>query len=149
MRYLQAKPGREITPHQPLKRFASGVGLLLAAGLLLLAAGGAAAQASPQVVHLAKIEIYPAQLANYRAALKEHIETALRVEPGVLTLYPVAEVAHPERITVLEIYASQAAYQAHLKSPHFLRYKTGTQAMVKSLELLDTVPLLPAVQVER
>lgn len=123
--------------------------LLLPAGLLALAASGrAAAQTSTQVVHLAKLEIYPEQLENYKVALKEHIETALRVEPGVLTLYPVAEVAHPTRITVLEIYASPAAYQAHLKAPHFLKYKSGTQAMVKSLELLDTVPLLPAVKVK-
>jgi hypothetical protein len=65
--------------------------LLLPAGLLLLLASGrAAAQTGPQVVHLAKLEIYPEQLASYQAALKEHIETALRIEPGVLTLYPVA-----------------------------------------------------------
>jgi len=123
--------------------------LLLPAGLLvLLASGRAAAQTSPQVVHLAKLEIYPEQLTSYQAALKEHIETALRVEPGVLTLYPVADAAHPTHITVLEIYASPAAYQAHLQSPHFLKYKSGTKAMVKSLELIDTVPLLPAVKVK-
>jgi quinol monooxygenase YgiN len=98
-------------------------------------------------VHLAKLEIYPEQLASYQAALKEHIETALRVEPGVLTLYPVANAAQPTHITVLEIYASPAAYQAHLRAPHFLKYKSGTKAMVKSLELIDTVPLLPAVKV--
>jgi len=123
--------------------------LLLPAGLLvLLASGRAAAQTSPQVVHLAKLEIYPEQLTSYQAALKEHIETALRVEPGVLTLYPVADAAHPTHITVLEIYASPAAYQAHLQAPHFLKYKSGTKAMVKSLELIDTVPLLPAVKVK-
>lgn len=123
--------------------------LLLPAGLLLLLASGhAAAQTSPQVVHLAKLEIYPEQLASYQAALKEHIEAALRAEPGVLTLYPVADAAHPTHITVLEIYASPAAYQAHLKAPHFLKYKTGTKAMVKSLELIDTVPLLPAVKLK-
>jgi quinol monooxygenase YgiN len=121
--------------------------LLLPAGLLLLASGRAAAQTSPQVVHLAKLEIYPEQLASYQAALKEHIETALRVEPGVLTLYPVANAAQPTHITVLEIYASPAAYQAHLRAPHFLKYKRGTKAMVKSLELIDTVPLLPAVKI--
>lgn len=133
-----------------MKKKASRRGLaLLAAGLLVLLAGrGAAAQTGPQVVHLAKLEIHPAQLEGYQAALKEHIETALRVEPGVLTLYPVADAAHPERITVLEIYASPAAYQAHLQSPHFLKYKRGTQAMVKSLELIDTIPLLPAVKVK-
>jgi 4-carboxymuconolactone decarboxylase len=122
---------------------------LLAAGLLTLLAGGrAAAQTSSQVVHLARLAIYPAQLENYRAALKEHVETALRVEPGVLTLYPVADAKQPTHITVLEIYASPAAYQAHLQSPHFLKYKRSTKAMVKSLELLDTVPLLPAAKVK-
>ncbi|TPG63773.1 putative quinol monooxygenase [Hymenobacter nivis] len=126
-----------------------GLAVLLAAGLLVLVAGSSAvAQAGPQVVHLAKLEIYPAQLTSYLAALKEHAETALRVEPGVLTLYPMADAAHPERITVLEIYASQAAYQAHLKSPHFLKYKAGTKEMVKSLELIDEVPLLPTGKVK-
>jgi quinol monooxygenase YgiN len=125
--------------------------ILLAAGVLMLASGRSAlaqAPASKQVVHLAKLEIYPAQLDSYKAALKEHIEAALRVEPGVLTLYPMADAAHPTHITVLEIYASPAAYQAHLKAPHFLKYKRNTQAMVKSLELIDTVPLLPALKLK-
>lgn len=115
-----------------------------AVGLLMLVWGGkAAAQASTQLVRLARLEIYPAQLGSYQAALKEHIETALRVEPGVLTLYAVAEKANPTHLTILEIYASEAAYQAHLKTPHFLKYKNGTKEMVKSLELVETVPLVP------
>ena len=122
--------------------------LLTGCLLTLVARGSAAAQTSTQVVHLAKLEIYPAQLESYKAALKEHIETALRVEPGVLTLYPVADVKQPTHITVLEIYASRVAYLAHLKSPHFLKYKSGTKDMVKSLELIDTLPLLPAVKVK-
>lgn len=130
------------------KTFCRSLLLLLPAGLLLLASGRVAAQTGPQVVHLAKIEIYPEQLVPYQAALKEHIETALRVEPGVLTLYPMADAKHPTHITVLEIYASQAAYQSHLQAPHFLKYKSGTKAMIKSLELIDTVPLLPAVKVK-
>ncbi|MBO2012198.1 putative quinol monooxygenase [Hymenobacter negativus] len=129
--------------------FRQGAALLYAALLTLMASGGAAAQVSPQVVHLAKLEIYPEQLENYKAALKEHTETALRVEPGVLTLYPMADAKQPTHITVLEIYASQAAYQAHLKSPHFLKYKTSTLKMVKSLELIDTVPLVPAMPVKQ
>lgn len=125
------------------------LGSLLAAGLLtLLLSNRASAQAGSQVVHLAKLEIYPAQLVSYRAALKEHIETALRLEPGVLTLYPMADLAQPTHITVLEIYVNSAAYQAHLQSPHFLKYKSSTKAMVKSLELIDTVPLLPTAQVK-
>jgi quinol monooxygenase YgiN len=70
----------------------------------------------------------------------------LGAEPGVLTLCPVADTAQPTHITALAIYASPAAYQAHLQAPYFLKYKSGPEAMVKSLALIDTAPLLPAVK---
>ena len=93
------------------------------------------------VVRMAKLQIDSAQLENYKAALKEHAETAVRVEPGVLTLYAVYEKNNPTHVTVFEIYASQEAYQAHLKTAHFIKYKTSTKDMVKSLELVETVPI--------
>jgi 4-carboxymuconolactone decarboxylase len=98
-----------------------------------------------QIVQLAKLEIDPAQLDAYKGALKEGVETALRVEPGVLMLYAMADAENPTHITLLEIYSNEEAYQAHLQSPHFLKYKTGTKDMVKSLELIKTVPLFPAL----
>ncbi len=101
----------------------------------------AVAEEKSQVVNLAKLQIDPAQLEAYRAALREEIETSVRVEPGVLSLNAVSEKDHPERITILEIYADAEGYHAHLKSPHFTKYKTATQAMVKSLELVETVPV--------
>ncbi|WP_371610989.1 putative quinol monooxygenase [Flavobacterium sp. ACN2] len=44
---------------------------------------------------------------------------------------------HPNQIKILEIYANNEAYQSHLKTPHFLLYKTSTLKMVKSLKLND------------
>jgi quinol monooxygenase YgiN len=41
----------------------------------------------------------------------------------------------------MEIYADQAAYEAHLKSSHFLKYKTATATMVRSLTLHETTPI--------
>lgn len=99
-----------------------------------------------RVVHIAKLEIDPAQLDSYTAALKEHIQTAIKVEPGVLTLHAVADKNNPAHLTVFEIYADTAAYKAHLQSPHFKKYKTGTRDMVKSLELIDVVPLALATK---
>jgi quinol monooxygenase YgiN len=92
---------------------------------------------------LAHLVIDPLQLHAYRAAPSEGIEAALRLEFEGLTLYAVSTVADPTRFTLLEIYADQAACEAHLRSPHFLHYKAQTQNMVRSLELVDTVPLLP------
>jgi hypothetical protein len=47
------------------------------------------------------------------------------------------------RLTILEIYADSAAYNAHIQTPHFLKYKNGTLNMVKSPELVKTDPLIP------
>ncbi|NML65882.1 antibiotic biosynthesis monooxygenase [Hymenobacter sp. RP-2-7] len=124
---------------------------VLGTGLLVLAmqqSAVAQVPASTQVVRLAKLEIYPNQVEGYKAALREGVETAMRVEPGVLTLYAVQEKANPTRFTLLEIYASPAAYQGHIQTPHFLKYKTGTKDMVKSLELIDTVPLVPGMRIK-
>ena len=128
---------------------ALGKGVLLILIVFMLSVfmpQSAAAQDKNQVVRIAKLRIDSAQLDNYMAALKEHAETAVRVEPGVLTLYAVAEKNDPTRITVFEIYADAAAYQAHLQTPHFKKYKSTTKDMVKSLELVETVPIVLAAK---
>ena len=122
--------------------------ILFAATLLLLIAGNAFAQVKCQVVHLAKLNIDSAQLENYKAALREEIETSLRVEPGVLTLYAIAEKNNPGYITIFEVYADTDAYRAHLASPHFKKYKSATKDMVKSLELIDALPVALASKVK-
>ncbi|MBL7861929.1 MAG: antibiotic biosynthesis monooxygenase [Cyclobacteriaceae bacterium] len=117
--------------------------------LMLLAQGmspAATAQENERLVRLAKLVIDSTQLKQYQGYLKEEIETSLRVEPGVLTLYAVSEKARPTHITILEIYASKDAYNKHIQTPHFLKYKNGTKAMVKSLELVETVPLMPELK---
>jgi quinol monooxygenase YgiN len=93
-------------------------------------------------VRLAELEIDPAQLDSYKAALKEEIEASIRLEPGVLTLFAVSVKDHPNQIRIFETYVDVAAYEAHLDTPHFKKYKTGTQRMVKSLTLVETNPIL-------
>ncbi|CAN5704108.1 antibiotic biosynthesis monooxygenase [soil metagenome] len=99
------------------------------------------AQKKSQVVRLARIVIDPAQIESYKAALKEGIESAIRLEPGVLSLNAVYEKDNPTHVTVLEIYANSDAYNTHLQTAHFKKYKTTTKDMVVSLELADVVPI--------
>lgn len=95
------------------------------------------AQQNNQMVRLAKIKVDPSKLAEYNTALKEQMATAVRLEPGVLTYYAVADKSDPTSITLLEIYADTAAYKSHLETPHFKKYKETVKDMVKSLELVD------------
>ena len=93
-------------------------------------------------VRIAELDIDPAQLDAYKAALREEIEASIRVEPGVLALYAVSERDNPARIRIFEVYASEEAYRAHLETTHFLKYKAGTQHMVRSLKLVETDPVM-------
>lgn len=95
-----------------------------------------------KIVRIAELEIDPRQLNAYRALLAEEIEASVEKEPGVLMLHAVAERERPERIRILEVYASREAYEAHLKTPHFLKYKEGTADMVKALRLVDVDPVM-------
>ena len=104
--------------------------------------------ATDNLVRLSKITVDVNRLDEYNAYLKEEIEASMRLEPGVLTLYATAEKNAPHKITILEIYADRAAYENHLKSPHFQKYKQGTLEMVKDLELVDTTPLIPGLKIK-
>lgn len=97
---------------------------------------------SEPIVRLAELEIDPAELASYKALLKEEIEASVETEPGVLALYAMSVKGSPASIRILEIYASQEAYEAHLRSPHFLKYKALTSTMVRSLRLVETDPIM-------
>ena len=116
--------------------------LALALCLLCACERAPAEQMQGRVVRLAELEIDPVQLENYKAALKEEIESSIRVEPGVLTLYAVSVKDNPVQIRILEIYANEDAYKAHLEAPHFKKYKNDTREMVKSLKLVETDPLI-------
>lgn len=123
------------------------VATTLLLGLMMFFIERVPAQTNDQLVRLARLVIDSTQLENYKAALKEEIEASVRIEPGVLTLYAVSEKDHPTRMTILEIYKDTQAYQAHLLTPHFIKYKTSTRDMVRSLELVETIPLIPGMKI--
>lgn len=92
---------------------------------------------SDMIVRISEIEIYRDSLSAYKAILKEEAEASVRLEPGVVSIFPMYEQKDSTQIRILEIYASREAYQSHIKSPHFQHYKTATLSMVKSLQLID------------
>ena len=99
--------------------------------------------AADGIVRLSKVEVYPQHLDEYMKYATKVGEISLRTEPGVLTMYAVGEKENPCKITILETYASKAAYEKHIASEHFQKYKQGTLHMVKSLVLSDQTPLNP------
>ncbi len=101
-----------------------------------------ARMSSTQIVRMAEIEIDPLQLDAYKALLAEEIEASVANEEGVLALYAMSVKGNATQLRILEIYASQDAYETHLKAPHFLKYKAATAAMVRSLRLIEAEPVV-------
>jgi quinol monooxygenase YgiN len=99
-------------------------------------------QTPQHYIQIAEIEVDPAQLDSYKAAVTEQIEAAVRLEPGVLVLYSVSSKDNPAHVTVFEIYRDRDAYFAHLQAPHFLKYKAAVAKMVKSLKLIPVDPVM-------
>jgi quinol monooxygenase YgiN len=114
-------------------------------GVAVLAAslGGGVAAEGPRtpVVRIAELEIALAHLEAFKAAVKEEMETSVRVEPGVLAIYAVAEKGAPARLRFFEMYTDEAAFKAHVESPHFKKYRTTTEGMIVSRKLIETVPI--------
>lgn len=97
-----------------------------------------------RIVRLAQIEVDPEKLTQYLSFAKEVGTVSMSTEPGVIGLFSMQDKANPCNVYILEVYADHAAYQAHLQTAHFKKYKEGTAPMVRSLQLIDTSPMVTA-----
>ena len=97
-----------------------------------------------RIVRLAEIEIYPDKLDEYLSFAEEVGRVSMATEPGVIGLFSMCDKSDASKVYILEVYADKEAYQAHLQTAHFKKYKGGTSNMVKSLKLIDTNPLVTA-----
>lgn len=89
------------------------------------------------MVRIAEIEIHPEYLNEYTDILKKEAAASIQKENGVIAIFPMFEQKQHHQIRIIEIYANKDAYEAHLKTAHFLHYKTSTSKMVKSLKLVE------------
>ena len=96
------------------------------------------AQVNTKMYRIAKIKVDANQLERYQVALQEQMNAAIQLEPGVLSYTVVADKKDANSITIFEVYASLEAYQSHIATPHFKKYKETVKDMVLSLELIDT-----------
>src|SRR5437879_4105501 len=99
------------------------------------------AQDKTTYMRIAKITVDSVKLSDYLIALKTQMQSALKYEKGVLAYSAVQDKNNPNKITILETYASVPAYQSHIQTDHFKKYKATVADMVKQLELTDVIPI--------
>ncbi len=98
-----------------------------------------------RIVRIAELGIDKEHLEAYLDRLREEAEASVRLEPGFLMLHAVQLRGAPTLVRTLEVYESQAAFDAHVRSDRFTRYKD--RPAVRSLRILDTIPVALASKV--
>lgn len=118
------------------------VRLLLGTTIMMtLALQNSIAQDKTTYMRIARITVDSVKLNDYIIALKAQMHSALKYEKGVLAYSALQDKNNPNQITILETYASVPAYQSHIQTDHFKKYKTTVADMVKELELTDVLPI--------
>lgn len=97
-----------------------------------------------KIYRIAKIKVDYSQLENYKAALQEQMNAAIKLEQGVLSYNAVSDKKDATLITIFEVYENNEAYQSHVLTSHFKKYKEAVKNMVLSLELIDVDLILSA-----
>jgi quinol monooxygenase YgiN len=141
----QTKPMQSNETHWPVR---SGLGRAFLAvaviTMMLFRVDPAQAQERTMMVRISEIQVHEAYLEQYKEILREEAEASVRLEPGVIAIFPMIQRERATEIRILEMYADREAYDSHLKTPHFLKYKSSTLPMVKSLRLVDMQAIDPA-----
>ena len=110
-------------------------------GLCFLWTPRTAQAAEATSVRIAHLTIKPGQLEAFMAAVREEMRDALRLEPGVVAIYAVADKNDPNKIMFFEMYVDEASYQIHRETPHFIKYFETTKDMIADRVLMEGVPV--------
>src|SRR5947208_16494458 len=81
----------------------------------------ALAQQNETMVRISEIRIDPNYLAEYTAILKEEADASVRLEPAVLSIFPMYEKEHPTEIRILDYAVQRDVFEicelSHCESP--------------------------------
>lgn len=91
------------------------------------------------IVLIVELEIDPAQLEQFKVAVKENGEAAVTVEPGCREFNAVFEKDDPTHVRLFEVYDNSDALKAHSETAHFKKYAELTKDMVKSRKRIQHV----------
>ena len=84
--------------------------------------------------HTAHLRVRGDIVEQFRARLLRHARTTLQAEPGCHRFDVHQEAGDPTLFLLIEIYADEAAFEAHRTSPHYLAFREDVKDWVTSRE---------------
>ena len=79
----------------------------------------------------------PGMMAEFRRLIDQNALDSCRDEPGCQKFDVLAPLAQDDRIFLYEIYDNRAAFELHLKTPHFDLFNRKSADMVLSKRVVE------------
>ena len=92
--------------------------------------------------NLVRITIKAEANEPFAQIVKSEMRETIEKENGVLALYAATDKDQPNQWHFFEIYANDAAYQAHRKTPHFQKYLQETADLLQDKTFIEITPTL-------
>ena len=74
-------------------------------------------------VLLVTIQIQPEHREAFLESMLDDARGSVNDEPGCLRFDVIQDETDPNKIYLYEVYKDEAAFQEHLKAPHFIRWR--------------------------
>jgi (4S)-4-hydroxy-5-phosphonooxypentane-2,3-dione isomerase len=88
-------------------------------------------------------QLKPGSAAAFHPIIIENAETSVRSEPGCDQFQVLHDEADPDKIVLYEVYADEAAFDAHLKTPHFAIFERDGKPMIVEADIQRCTLLKP------
>jgi autoinducer 2-degrading protein len=73
------------------------------------------------------VRVKPELRERFLAAIEDDSICSVRDEPGCLRFDVLQDQADPDRYYFYEVYRDEAAFQAHLETPHLARWRAAAE----------------------
>ena len=108
--------------------------LVMGAAMMLLAPTPRAVAQSAAFVNAVDLDIVPAEMEKFMAAIKENGAAAV-TEPGCREFNIQVLASNPNHVFLYEVYDNAAALEAHRATDHFKKYSATVANMVSKREV--------------
>jgi quinol monooxygenase YgiN len=81
--------------------------------------------ALPRFIVMAEFEVKPERMEDFLALACDDARCSVAHEPGCHTFDVAVDQADPNCVVFYEVYDDQAAFDAHLATPHLARFRAG------------------------
>lgn len=86
---------------------------------------------------LLKTRLKPGSFDAFMDAMGVNAVASVRDEPGCLTFDVLRDRSDADLLWLYEVYADEAAFEAHMRTPHFLASRPLVEPLIESQEVIE------------